>query len=55
MKLLLTVIVPFNLIKATLNGVLVFVVYKRISPILKAAHWELPARPLRIGRLETPG
>lgn len=44
---LLAVIVPFNLVKATLNGVLVFVVYKKISPVLKAAHWELPARSPR--------
>lgn len=43
-QLLLQVIVPFNLLKASITGVLVFVVYKRISPILKAAQWELPAR-----------
>lgn len=46
-QLLLTVIVPFNLVKASINGVLVFAVYKRISPVLKAARWELPARPPR--------
>ncbi len=42
---ILTVILPFNLVKAGLNGVLVFLVYKRISPALKAANWEQPARP----------
>lgn len=47
---LLTVIIPFNVIKAGLNGVLVFLVYKRISPILKAAHWELPAYAPRAPR-----
>lgn len=44
---LLTVIVPFNLVKSTLNGVLVFSIYKRISPVLKATHWELPAHSPR--------
>lgn len=40
---LLTIFAPFNLIKATLNGVLVFFVYKRVSPVLKDARWDLPA------------
>lgn len=44
---LLAIVVPFNLIKGGLNGVLVFGVYKRISPVLKAANWELPARTAR--------
>lgn len=47
MHLLLTVIVPFNLMKAAINGVLVFFVYKRVSPVLKAARWDLPAAPPR--------
>lgn len=42
MHMLLTVIVPFNLLKAAINGVLVFFVYKRVSPVLKAARWDLP-------------
>lgn len=48
-RLLVTVILPFNLLKSALNGVLVFVVYKRISPVLKAARWELPAHAPRPG------
>jgi len=52
--LLLGVIVPFNIVKACLNGVLVFVVYKRISPVLKAAHWELPARTPRAAAVRVP-
>jgi riboflavin transporter FmnP len=47
---LLSVILPFNLLKSALNGVLVFVVYKRISPTLKAARFELPARSPRAAR-----
>ncbi len=39
--LLWSTIVPFNLLKASLNGVLCFLVYKKISPVLKTARWEL--------------
>ncbi len=40
--LLIGTILPFNLLKGGLNAVLCFLVYKRVSPILKAARWELP-------------
>lgn len=36
-RLLMTVIVPFNLIKVSINGVLFFLVCKRISPIFKTS------------------
>lgn len=57
MQLLLTVIVPFNLLKSTINGVLVFAVYKRISPVLKADRWEIapPAAPPAASRVPAVG
>jgi len=56
-RLLLEAILPFNLVKGSLNSVLVFLVYKRISPFLKMVKWELstPAHgthgraPARVG------
>ena len=51
--LLVGTILPFNLIKSGLNGVLVFFVYKRISPTLKAWNWEAPMVPVRAPREAT--
>ncbi|MBM3463091.1 MAG: ECF transporter S component [Armatimonadetes bacterium] len=40
--MLLGTILPFNVLKGSINAVLCFLVYKRISPVLKAANWEMP-------------
>ena len=34
-KVILMSVVPFNILKGTITGILTFVLYKRLSPILK--------------------
>jgi len=42
LMLLLTVFIPFNLIKGSLTSVLTFLVYKRVSPTLKSVpRWDV--------------
>lgn len=42
LQLLLTVFIPFNLIKGSITSVLTFLVYKRVSPTLKSVpRWDV--------------
>ena len=42
LQLLLTVFIPFNLLKGTITSVLTFLVYKRVSPTLKSVpRWDV--------------
>lgn len=42
LRLLLAVFVPFNLIKGTVTSILTFLVYKRVSPLLKSIpRWDV--------------
>ena len=48
LQLLLTVFIPFNLIKGGLTSVLTFLVYKRVSPTLKSVpSWDVGLSAVR--------
>lgn len=48
MQLLLTVFIPFNLLKGTLTSVITFLVYKRVSPTLKSVpRWDVGLSGIR--------
>jgi len=48
LMLLLTVFIPFNLIKGSLTSVLTFLVYKRVSPTLKSVpRWDVGLSAVR--------
>lgn len=48
MAILLSAIIPFNMIKGSLTSILTFLVYKRVSPILKSVpRWDVGLSAVR--------